>query len=127
DTGGVYFIPQQCVEKYRQMVNAIGAAADHSLFEVPALKSDEAVEAILDAVLREADSECTNMETELDAGALKKRALRARVGKCEALREKVETYEKLLGKSMPKVQERIENLKASVVEAELSVQGEEAA
>lgn len=127
DTGGVYFIPRDYVDTYRQMVSAIGEASEHQLFEVPALKTDEAVEAILDAVLREADQECTAMETELDTGDLKKRALKARAGKCDDLRVKVEAYEKLLGKSLPKVQQRIEDLKASVVAAELTVQGSEAA
>lgn len=125
DTGGVYFVPREYLDTYGKMVKAIYGASEHLMFEVPALKSDEAVNAILDALLREADGECESMETELDTGNLKKRALQARKEKCEGLRLKVEEYEKLLGRSMTAVRERIDNLKASVVDAALSMTAEE--
>lgn len=127
DTGGVYFVPADKVDTYRAIVKALCGASRHRMFEVPALKSDEAVDAILDAVLREADGQCEAMETELDTKDFGKRALQARQRSCEKLRLKVEAYEALLGRSMGQVRERIENLKASVVAAELTVDAEEAA
>jgi hypothetical protein len=121
----VYFVPTDKVPMYRTMAQAIGKASQHRMFEVPALKSDEAVDAILDAVLREADYECTTLETVLDTGSLGKRALKSKVAVCEAMRAKVAGYEALLGRSMTAVQDRIESLKAGVVAAALTLDAEE--
>lgn len=124
DTGGVYFIPRDQIDRFRQMAGSLKGVTKHQLFEVPALKTEEAVEAILDAVLNEADREVSTIETELDTSDLKARALRTRSSKAEALREKVEAYEQLLGRSMGAVKDRIEALKASIVAAELAAQAE---
>ena len=48
---------------------------------------------------------------------LGKRALKTRERRCEAMREKIETYERLLGRSMDGMKARLEGLRASVVAA----------
>lgn len=117
DTGGVYFVPRSHVDTYRRIAGAIHAASGHKLFEVPALRSDEAVEAILDAVIREAEGEVGSMETELDTEDLGERALRTRQNRCERMREKVKLYEELLGKSLEGLHKRMEGLEASITTA----------
>lgn len=127
DTGGVYFIPRDQIPELRKVVTAIKSVSDHRVFEVPALKSDEAIEAILAALIAEADSETSAMETEFDTAELGGRALRTRAGKAEALLAKVKEYETLLGKNLTAVTERVVGLKDALVTAALAAEQGEAA
>lgn len=124
DTGGVYFIPRQHVETLRKWVEILRSISGHVVYEVPALQSDEAVEAILAALMAEADHEIGAMETELDTEELGKRAVKTREAKCEALRAKLETYAELLGVSMSQTNERIEGVQAALVEAAMADTGD---
>lgn len=120
ETGGVYFIPETAVDDFRKMAGVIAEVCDHVIYEVPALQTDKAVTAILDAVLREADQEVSMMETELDTGDLKERALNNRLGKTQTITEKIEVYETLLGKSLDGMRDRLEALKAQITMAALA-------
>lgn len=121
DTGGVYFIPREQLALWRLMAGALSAASDHRVFEVPALKSDEAVEAVLDAVAREAEAAAQVMEEELEKESLGERALRTRTERCGAIEEKLQTYEKLLGTSLDALHDRLESLRANLAVAALAV------
>lgn len=124
-SGGIYFVPLDHVDAFRSWVGALRSASDHVVYEVPALKSDEAVEAILAALVAEADQELTAMEGELDTTEMGKRALKVRERRCDRMREKVETYEALLGQRMGDLQGRLEGLRASLVEAAFVDGGQE--
>src|SRR5262249_33091912 len=93
--------------------------SSHKVYEIPAMKSDEAMAAIMDAILAEADRDATTIETEIDTGALGERALGERATRCLALAAKLEIYEALLGKSMEDVKSRITSLHAQVTQAAL--------
>lgn len=125
ETGGIYFVPRGHVELFRRWVSVLGSVSDHVVYEVPALKSEEAVEAILAALMTEADDEVEGMEDELDCEELGKRALKTRERRCEALRSKLQTYEELLGRSLDAMQERVEALQGTVVASILALDAEE--
>jgi len=120
DTGGVYFIPETDTAAYRATAAAIESASDHKLYEVPAVKTEKAVEAILAAVIAESDAIVTELETEIDTTELGPRALGSRRALCGEILTKVEKYEGLLGRSMISIRDRIEGLRAIIVEAELA-------
>lgn len=120
DTGGVYFVPKEGTELFRKMVDVLQNVSHHQVFEVPALKSEEAVEAILDAVTMEATKEARVIETELDTGNIKHRALGSREKKVKALQEKIETYERLLGRNLGEIKDRMLSLQAGIVAAKLT-------
>lgn len=120
DTGGVYFVPRQHLDTFRAWAGLLRGISDHVVYEVPALQSDEAVEAILAALMAEADHEIGAMETELDTEDLGKRALKTREAKCGALRIKLATYAELLGVSMEQTSDRLEHVQAALVEAAMA-------
>lgn len=66
DRGGFYFVPRQRLESFRKWSRAVHAASGSRVFFIPAMKSDEALEAILDAITREAEAEAEGMETALN-------------------------------------------------------------
>lgn len=127
DTGGVYFLPRAELYEWREIAGALGKVSAHSLYEVPALKTDEAVTAVMDSLRREAETEITAIQRELDGGDLGGRALQTRGKRCEAMAAKLGAYEELLGKEVEGLRDRIQGLSAGVAAAALVAMGDDAA
>lgn len=113
DTGGIYFVPAFAIDEWSRMVNAIRCASAHVIASVPALRSDEAKTAFLDAISQEAEASIAGMREELD-GTLGKRALESRVLRAEAVETKIAAYEDLLGGKLDTLRERVHTLRAEL-------------
>jgi hypothetical protein len=126
DSGGIYFVPRAGVEFWRKAVAAIQSVGAHRIFQIPALKNSEAIDAILDAVTVETSAAVAGIEAELIAegdDALGARALKTRAETCGALLDKVAAYEELLGVKLPALVSKIEDLRAGVAAAALKTEG----
>lgn len=115
-TGGVYFVPRTTVEKFHAVKAAVLGAAAHKLFEIPALKSADAVSAILEAVQAEVDAVAEELRGELEQGLTQRKA-RTRTENLAALAEKVASYERLLGSPMRGATDAIKKLAAEVAKS----------
>ena len=116
DSGGVYFIPRPAMEFWNKAADAIQSASDHKVFRIPAMRNDEAVAAIIDAVTQEAEQEAQKINDEIMTG-LGDRAIETRKTRIVELLAKVGSYEELVGQKM-KISERLESLQASIATAE---------
>jgi hypothetical protein len=114
ERGGVYFAPRDEIRTLRNIKSALRAAGAHYIHEIPALRSTEAIAAILDAISREVATECAALETEIAAGDLGVRAARTRIGEVDALAEKVRRYEALLGRPLGDALARLSALRAQL-------------
>lgn len=117
DTGGIYFVPRTRLDDWRTMADVVREVSGYSIFEVPALRSGEAVEAILDAVTREAEAEVEAITADLDEcvngdGEYGKRRLRTRETRCTAMIEKVTRYESLLDANRETMRTKLSKLRA---------------
>lgn len=122
ETGGVYFVPKTTLATWRGMTEAISNVADVKFYEIPAMNSDDAVEAILDAIQAEAEAEINGMAVDLaktGEEALGKRALATREGTARRVRDKVREYETLLGKQLAGLQSKMDTLDADLSAAML--------
>jgi hypothetical protein len=117
--GGFYFLPPAGVERFRRAAQALRQVSSHSLYEVPAMKSSEAVTAILAAVQHEAEAEAEAMVAILDSGEAGARALRSQSKRCERAEIKLARYEELLGQKLPDLQQKLSFLRARLTEAAL--------
>jgi hypothetical protein len=124
DTGGIYFVPRDHLETWRRYVGAIRAASHCAMFEIPAMRTDEAAAAILDAVTREAQEVAEELAQELQ-GDLSARALRGRGKRIAELEGKLAAYENLLGVKLEALREQFGELQAKVAAAVLAADGEE--
>ncbi|MHA1573353.1 MAG: DUF6744 family protein [Alphaproteobacteria bacterium] len=124
ERGGIYFVPRTTIEHWRLAVNAIKLASDHHCYEIPALKSSDAVDAILDAVVREAQAATDEMQEEMSKGDLQSRALINRSDRCDQVLAKLKQYEDLLGANLGEIAERVDDLKADITIATLANSGE---
>lgn len=125
ESGGIYFVPRPAIEFWRKAVAAIKSVSAHRIFNIPALKNDEAIDAIIDAVSAETAAAASAIEAELlkeGDDALGLRALKTRGESCGVLLDKVAAYEELLGVKLPALVSKIEDLRAGVVAATLKTE-----
>jgi len=123
DTGGIYFIPRKEADLWRHVSSAIESVSAHMVFQIPAMRNDEAIRAITDAITQEADAAVNAIMEELTT--LGDRALKTRREACDALLVKIAEYDALLGTQL-KCRERVEGLQSSIATAML-VASDEAA
>lgn len=127
DTGGIYFIPRDTLPRWHAIASAVrGAGSHHRLSEVPALRSEEAVDAILGSLRDEAEAEAKALETDLMDGLLGERALDTRIEQVDAIRKKVDGYGRLLGRNMVDLQEQLESLRMMVAAAAMAARAKAA-
>ena len=125
--GGFYFLPPESVGKFQAAVCVLRSVSSHLCYEIPALKTESAVQAILAAVEREASAEIEEFEAVLTNTEAGPRALKTKVRQCSGVAEKVASYEKLLGLSLVERQERLSGLRSRLTEASLLASEAEAA
>lgn len=128
--GSVYFLPPDGAREYRRLRAALltlGTAhgASYQLNAIPALRGSEAVAAVLNAVIAEAEAEAARLAADLEPGNLGEKALKNRVARCEAVEEKVASYEKLLQVQAGAISQRLEDLRAQLTAAIFAVPAKE--
>lgn len=118
--GGVYFVPRDHRAAWETMVAAVREASDHQIYAIPAMRSDEAVDAILAAVTRDAEDAAANLEADLaNSQEFGERALRSKARHAESAGVKVASYEALLGKNLDALRDRLATINAKLAEAAL--------
>lgn len=122
DGGGIYFVPKTKLADWRKLVGVLRSISQHAVYEIPALRSDEAVSAILAAIEREAETEALAMEEALADDNLGPRALHGRASRCDAVEQKVAAYEELLGTKLDSLRGRLDKLRAKIAHAAMAAQ-----
>ena len=124
DTGGIYFVPATALDEWRTITGVLRAVSQHSLYEVPALKSAEAVEAILAAISLEANEEIAKLELALEESSLGARGLKTRAARAAGMEAKLRAYETLLGRGAAAIVTRLEELQVQLATAALTAMDE---
>ena len=123
DTGGFYFLPPHRIDEWKRVVQSLEKVSAHRCFLIPAMRSQDAVRAVLDALDQEADTEATRLETELLEGVngkgLGEKALNTRAKQCADVEAKVTRYEELLGTKLDGLRDRLEKLRGNIAAATL--------
>lgn len=117
--GGIYFVPRPRLEVWRHLTAAVKSCTGHHFAEVPALRSEEAVAAILASLTEEAGARAAELEAEIMGGELSDKALGTRADRCREISTKVAEYEALIGRAAPELSARLEALQASIAAAKL--------
>ena len=117
--GGFYFIPNASVPFWRSIAEAVRDCSGHSMFEIPAMRSDEAVEAVLYSLQRESVAAFKELESYL-AGETSTRGLNSCERRVELIRAKVKHYVDLLGVEQPKLTEQLDRLRGAITAARIT-------
>jgi hypothetical protein len=126
DRGGVYFVPRDVLPTWRKIARVLADETGHKVFEIPAVKTDEAVEAILTAVRQHVRARFAEAEEYLQ-GKLSNKGLNALERTLDETRDYVQHYVDLLGQALPELAEKLESIKGALVAARISHNAEEAA
>jgi len=118
ERGGFYFVPRDRLPVWRQVVAVVRACSGHRLFEIPAMRTEEAVEAILTAIRDEAAERMAEMEAYL-AGEVSTRGLNSWERRLGELQEKLAHYAELLGVALPDLDAKAITLKGAVQAARI--------
>lgn len=117
DRGGIYFIPKEKVELFRKIKKALHLVSRHTVYEIPALRSSEALKAIFDAISREVTEFCNDITGALNTGeGMKLRAAKNRTADVDTLAEKVRAYERLLGVTLDVANTMLADLRKRLAE-----------
>jgi len=124
DSGGFYFLPAGRTADWRRVAGAVEAATAHRVRRIPAMRTDETVQAVLAAIEAEAAEAADVMEAELVDESLGARALAGRARRCSDVEAKVRQYEELLGTGLDALAARLRKLRAGIAAAELVARAE---
>lgn len=114
ETGGLYFVPSTHIETFKKMKAAIKAATSHVIYEIPAMHSDEAIAAVLDAIVNETETALVEIQNEVTAKDFGTRGIKSRLNALDEAKEKVIGYSKLLGRDLTDLTKRIGKLRGEV-------------
>ncbi len=120
DRGGVYFVPKPTVHKWEHIIAALKACSRHAVHVIPAMRSADAVEAILAAVTDDTRTACGRIVADIGDGTLGTKALGNREKVTAELLDRVERYEELLGARLDALRSVLDETRAAVATAKLA-------
>lgn len=105
EKGGFYFVPKDRLDVWRSYVRVVAACSGHRIYELPAMRSEAAVEAILTAVRAEAQTRLDAFESYC-AGTVSTRGLNSVERALAKVIDKLAHYSDLLGIQLPDLTEK---------------------
>lgn len=127
ERGGFYFLPPTKVDAFRKAARALKATTGVTCYEVPAMRSEGAVQAILAGLTSEVSQKVAELTAVLDEGEAGERALNTKVASCKKAEAKVTAYEELLGQGLQHLKNQLESTRARLTEAALLAESIKAA
>lgn len=110
ETGGVYFVTPQWVGKLDRIKRAC-ASVGVTVHAIPAVRSRETIEAVLDAIAREAADGLVKIREEM-TDARGKKWVASRLDELAALEKKIDSYERFLGMRLDATRTDVINTRA---------------
>lgn len=121
--GGVYFVPKDRVPQWDLLVSALAKVSTCTVHGIPAMRTQDAVDAILAAITAETRSECTKLAE--DIASIGGRALETREGETNKLLSRLERYEGLLGTRLDDLRAAIDETRSAVATARMALSADE--
>lgn len=119
DRGGIYFMPRDVLPEWRRVARVLSEESEHKVFMIPAMKTDEAVEAILSAVRSNVEEKFSELEGYLAAGVSTK-GLNVWERHMADTRSYLDHYVRLLGQALPDLSERLELFTGALTAARIT-------
>lgn len=120
ESGGFYYIPDSHAATWRAVSDALSSASRSKVYEIAAMSSDKAAEAVIDALTREVH---TVVET-IDDGISKQglRALKGRERELSTYEHKLASFESALGVKLDALRAELTQLGGRVAAAVMSAE-----
>jgi hypothetical protein len=125
DTGGVYWIPEAGLETWRKVATAFEEASSSGRTMVYRLRTavdDAAVTAVAAAIEKEVEDAVDEIKGKI-RDQVRPTALKRRVEETEALQDKIDRYEKILGRSLQHLRDKAKETEGEANLAALAALG----
>lgn len=96
NSGGMYFLPVTSLRIFRAIKGMLRTVSVHKLYEYPAMRSEDAIEGIMDAIRLESDQILSEVNGALVADELTAKTVVGQIERVEGAMNKVRSYERLL-------------------------------
>ena len=100
DSGGIYWLPDEKLEKWEQVIGAFEAAGDNQVYMVRTIMDAKTVRAVNDAIVDEVIKASGALADEIRDGKLGEQAIETRLQRAKSLHARVAGYELILGQTM---------------------------
>ena len=112
--GGFYWIPKSSKARWKEIAGVISLAFHKNTVSCIQTTTDtDTLDAICVALVAQVESKLGQLETDLEEGDLGKRALQTREREAGELDSLVQDYEKILGKTMTSLRDRVEEVEST--------------
>ena len=122
--GGLYYVLPSQVERWRLVCQCIEGLGIGSSYTLPTLRGQDATRAVLDALVADVTRDADDYHGQIMGGALKGRALQARVRDCDNLLSRVAQYDSLLGGALDTLRQRVLAVQDAALLAACQIEGE---
>lgn len=121
ERGGVYFIPPAGLPRVERIAKALEVCSRHRVYRIPAMRTEEAVEAVLAAVGAEATAAINSLQDDLNQQRYSTpRGWAGRTRDLDALEGKIARYEGLLGRKLEWLGGHLASVRAGIAAASLA-------
>ena len=120
--GGFYFIPAGS-DRWESVRDVLKSVSKHTIYLVPAMRSEEAANAVLDALTDEVKTTVNHL-TEALAEATTMRGIESKINKCSRVIGKIDLYDKALDMRLTFLREAMEELQSKFVQASVKLDAE---
>lgn len=120
--GGAYWIPKDSMPIWKDIARSVENTSTNGrakVFMFTTAMDDEAIRAVVGSLEDNICKELADMESEVASGKLKKRALESRERQLGEKRQRIREYESMLGVTMKKLHDAVEQTKKTSVIAAL--------
>jgi len=116
--GGFYFVPSDKVDTWRLISKVAQSVGTNVLYEIPAMRTESAVDAVLAQVKAEAQMQLSSMQDYLK-GEISTKGLNATERHAARLREKLQNYIDTLGVALPELTDWCQQITGAVQAAHI--------
>ena len=127
-TGGVYWLRDAAMGTWKDVVAMVERASAKGENKVYVIRHDfdaDSMRAVRDAIVQEITQETLRVHGEVSAGELGERGLEFRKEACLAMREKIRTYEEILGEGLGALTQNVEAVEMAAAEASLMLSAQQ--
>jgi hypothetical protein len=119
EAGGIYWLPENKLTSWGQISRIVEKCGPNTVYVLQHLKDENAIRAVRDAIVREAESESRQIEREINESEVGERYLQSRVDRAIKISQKIAKYEELLGVGLEAIKENLSRVEDAAAKAVL--------
>lgn len=114
DSGGIYWIPQCSVARWREVVVAVQASGPVKVYCASMVADQDGVRAVCDSIREEMEREVAQINADFATG-LSDKAMRSRASALTAMAKRVREYEAALGVTLDTIRDGLTQTDAALI------------